>query len=68
MNKESIQNDFEGCVETGLVISVHFFAGLAVGRAIEQGTYFELEQFIQQCRWDAIDRIKKMQQGDSYEL
>ncbi len=68
MNKESIKQGFDSCVRSGLVESVHFCAGLFVGRAIEQGIYDELDPFIQQCRWDAIGRIKKAQQERSYEL
>jgi hypothetical protein len=66
--KEFIQSQFDTCIEAGLITSVHFYAGMALGRAIETGEYGELEPFIQQCRWDAIDRIKKTQQETSNEL
>lgn len=65
MNKEFIQSQFDQCDGERLVTYV---AGILVGRAIEQWRYNELEPFIQQCRWSAIDRIKKMQQEASYEL
>ena len=66
--KEFIKSQFDVCVEAGLTTSVHFYAGMALGRAIETGEYGELEPFIQRCRWDAIDRIKKTQQGACHEL
>lgn len=64
MSIEQIKEAFDECRH---VTTVHWVHGLYTGRAIEQGSYFELIATIDKLRVDALDRIKKTQQNASEE-
>ena len=64
MNIDTIKASFDDCSTEEMAHWVH---GLYTGRAIEQGTYFELIATIDKLRKDALDRIKKTQQVASEE-
>lgn len=64
MNIDRIKASFDDC---STVEMAHWVHGLYTGRAIEQGSYFELGATIDQLREDTIVRVKKAQQAASEE-
>lgn len=64
MNIDTIKASFDECSTEEMAHWVH---GLYTGRAIEQGSYFELGATIDKLREDTISRVKKAQHVDSEE-
>lgn len=65
MNIDRIKASFDDCSTEEMAHWVH---GLYTGRAIEQGSYFELGATIDKLREDTISRVKKTQQSASEEV